>query len=161
MLKNLLSKVFSGQKKDGFFLQLEDEQDTPKPAAKAKPEPAAQATEPAATTAKSAPAEGAERSAPVAISAAAPAKVAAPAEQKAAPAAKKSAKKVVEKATKSAEVKPPAPAPLPAAPPITNFAPDYVSTPSNNSGRRRPGANMNTYLDMARKATKPEPFKKK
>ncbi len=45
----------------------------------------------------------------------------------------------------------------PAAPVETNFATKYLMTPSS-SGRRRPGANMNSYLEMARqvKTTKSE-----
>ncbi|MBF2029040.1 MAG: hypothetical protein IGS48_20140 [Oscillatoriales cyanobacterium C42_A2020_001] len=49
-----------------------------------------------------------------------------------------------------------APQPAPAAvavaaiKPETNFATKYL-IPANNGGRRRPGANMSSYLDMARK----------
>ncbi|GAB1541571.1 hypothetical protein NUACC21_42420 [Scytonema sp. NUACC21] len=32
----------------------------------------------------------------------------------------------------------------------TTFAPKYLSVPNNANGRRRPGANMNPFLDMAR-----------
>ncbi len=36
-----------------------------------------------------------------------------------------------------------------------NFATKYLMTPSGN-GRRRPGANMNSYLEMARQVKTPE-----
>jgi hypothetical protein len=42
-----------------------------------------------------------------------------------------------------------APAPAPAAPPETAFASKYLVSPSV-APRRRPGANMSSYLDMAR-----------
>ncbi len=35
-------------------------------------------------------------------------------------------------------------------PAITNFATDYLIKPSSNSNRRRPGANMKQFMDMAR-----------
>jgi hypothetical protein len=49
-----------------------------------------------------------------------------------------------------------APKPAPAQPAVateTNFATKYLITPS--SGRRRPGANMNSFLDMASQAKVP------
>ncbi|TAF09358.1 MAG: hypothetical protein EAZ77_05365 [Nostocales cyanobacterium] len=42
----------------------------------------------------------------------------------------------------------------PVAPTETTFAPQYL-VPSYSGTRRRPGANMNTYLDMARQAKVP------
>lgn len=39
-------------------------------------------------------------------------------------------------------------------PTVTNFATDYLLTNGNN-GRRRPGANMSSYLDMARQVKAP------
>ena len=35
------------------------------------------------------------------------------------------------------------------------FATDYLIQPSSSSRRRRPGANMNSYLDMARQVKTP------
>jgi hypothetical protein len=45
----------------------------------------------------------------------------------------------------------PAKAPVPTE---TTFAPKYL-VPSSSNGRRRPGANMNAYLDMARQVKTP------
>lgn len=122
-------KKFFAKKNDGFYLQIEDDTNSPQPAAQAKsPETASNPKPPTAVAASKAP-------------------VAAATTTEAAPAAKAAA---------------PAPvvAPKPPAPPITNFATDYLIKPSSTSSRRRPGANMNGYLDMARQAKKPE-FKKK
>jgi hypothetical protein len=45
-----------------------------------------------------------------------------------------------------------------AEPAITNFAPDYLIKPSSNSNRRKPGANMKQFMDMARQVeTKKSP----
>lgn len=74
-----------------------------------------------------------------------PAKASAPA------AAAKPAK--VEAAPKPEPVKAPAPA-TPSngkSPQLTaTFAPDYLLSLSSTNGRRRPGANMNSYLELAR-----------
>ncbi|MGM3306873.1 hypothetical protein ACSQ6I_13045 [Anabaena sp. WFMT] len=71
-----------------------------------------------------------------------------------APAAK--AKPVATKATAEPAKAPAAKAePAKAAVPTeTTFAPKYL-VPSSSNGRRRPGANMNTYLDMARQVKTP------
>jgi hypothetical protein len=43
-------------------------------------------------------------------------------------------------------------------PAITNFATDYLIKPSSNSSRRRPGANMKQFMDMAKQVeTKKSP----
>ena len=76
------------------------------------------------------------------------------AEQKAAKIDKKAAKKA--EADKVAQALVPT---VPAAPPITNFATDYLIKPSSDSGRRRPGANMKGFLDLARQVEKPKEFK--
>ncbi len=45
-----------------------------------------------------------------------------------------------------------------AEPAITNFATDYLIKPSSNSSRRRPGANMKQFMDMAKQVeTKKSP----
>jgi hypothetical protein len=158
-----IKKLF-GKKNDGFYLQLEDEKDTPKPAAKAKSEPpASKAPAPvaAAPAAPVTPAAPAVQAAPVAP---APVAQSAPAEQEAKKSVKKSVKKEkpekkVEE-TKAPVAAPVAPPVVAAAPEIKNFATDYLIKPSSNSSRRRPGANMNGFLNMARQAKKPEPFKK-
>jgi hypothetical protein len=52
-----------------------------------------------------------------------------------------------------AKVEPPKPVANPLnlpQPTVTTFAPDYLSTTASTNGRRRPGANMNYFLDLAR-----------
>lgn len=148
-----IKKLF-GKKNDGFYLQLEDDDKAPKPAAKAKveskPAPAASPTAAVVEAAPVAPA-------PV-VAAIAQTAPAAKAEPEVAKAGKKSVKKTEAKKVEAAPA--PVAVPVPAAPPITNFATDYLIKPSSTSTRRRPGANMNSYLDMARQATKQAPFKK-
>ena len=67
-------------------------------------------------------------------------------------------------AVKSKQIKTPVtaepkPAPKPAAanaalnlpqPTVTTFAPKYLASNGSSNGRRRPGANMSSFLDMAR-----------
>ncbi len=183
----MFSRFFGKKKKnDGFYLQLDDEGNAPQPAAKAKEKAkpaeiaasapavvAPSATSPVTVTTPVAVAPIATPAvASVVTSAGVPAatvaqadvkldkKAAEKAEKEAAKLAKRAAKKA-EEAKKAAE----APAPVVAAPvavaaPITNFATDYLIKPSSISGRRRPGANMNGFLDMARQAQKPVAFKK-
>jgi hypothetical protein len=169
-------KKFFGKKNDGFYMQIED--DAPaKVEAKAKPAatvvetPAAVTATPTATVA-----------APAAITATPTATVAAPAAVTATPtpltpvekkiadaekalakaaakAEKKAAKKAVDE-KKVAAVAPAAVAPAPALPPITNFATDYLIKPSSDSTRRRPGANMSKFLELAREAKIPVNIKK-
>ncbi len=86
-------------------------------------------------------------SAPAAAPKAAPAKQAEPAPEAA-------AKAVATPAPAKAEAPQPAPAAVAKAlnlpaPTVTNFATDYLLPASSNS-RRRPGANMSSFLDMAR-----------
>jgi hypothetical protein len=50
----------------------------------------------------------------------------------------------------------PAASTKPATPTETTFAPKYlIPSVSGSNGRRRPGANMNSYLDMARQVKTP------
>jgi hypothetical protein len=155
VFNNVLKKFF-GKKNDGFYLQLEDEDASSKPEPKAKAKLEAVAPVPAANVAvKPESVTPAPVAAPVAASVAAPA---AKAEQKAVKNDKKSDKKVAKKV--EAPKVAPAPVPTaPAAPPITNFATDYLIKPSSNSSRRRPGANMNKFLELARQTDKPKAFK--
>jgi hypothetical protein len=175
-------KRFFGKKNDGFYMQIEDDAPTPKVPAKAKAEPAVEV--PATPTATiAAPADvptvvAAAPTAVVAATAAAPTAVAkstllnpvekkvAEAEKAAAKAAAKAEKKSAKKAADEKKVAvaavaaaPVAPAPAPPAP-ITNFATDYLIKPSSDSSRRRPGANMNKFLELAREAKIPVNIKK-
>jgi hypothetical protein len=150
-------KKFFGKKNDGFFLQLEDEDASSKPAAKAEtkakvPEPVPTAPATAVTTEATPVAATKTEVAPTATPASATAKV-----------DKKADKKSVKKAeTPKVEAATAAPTPVaskPAAPAITNFATDYLIKPSSNSSRRMPGANMRGFLDLARQVDKPKAFK--
>ncbi len=154
----MFNKLF-GKKNDGFYLQLEDDNSSPKPEAKAKSKPAADGAkiptvvaEPPTTT-------------PAAVVALASTTQTALAttsdvkpETETAKAAKKSVKKAEAKKAEATSV--PVSAPAPTAPPITNFATDYLIKPSSMSSRRRPGANMNTFMDMARQMQTPVSIKK-
>ncbi len=174
----MFKKLFGGfgKKNEGFYLQIEDDTNTPKPPAQAKSQPPAAekiskvVTEPtvtpvtAATAATVTPVAKSTKSDLKAGKEAAKAdKDAAKADQEAVKAAKKSAKKAESnKKTKAAQKveQPTAPVVAPSAPvapaaPITTFATDYLIKPSSISTRRRPGANMNMFLDMARQAKKP------
>ena len=148
-------KRFFGKKNDGFFLQLEDEDATSKPEAKAKARESAQAVAtPAAViaTPEVAPATGTADPLD---------KKAAKAEEKAAEKAAKAAKRAAVGTETPKVVAAPVPTAVaaPAAPTITNFATDYLIKPSSISGRRMPGANMKGFLDLARQVEKPKPFK--
>lgn len=149
-------KKLFGKKDDGFFLQLEDEDATSKPAVKTE----AKASAPPAVTATVVAADPVAPAVAAAITADPLDKKAAKAEEKAAKAAKRAAAKG-ETATADPAVTAPvtAPASVPAAPTITNFATDYLIKPSSISGRRMPGANMKGFLDLARQVEKPKPFK--
>jgi hypothetical protein len=133
-------KNFFGKKNDGFYLQIEDDNAAPKPAAKAK-----------------APAKPEPVAAPVAVVATAnesiPVAPAATADKKAAKTDKKSAKKA--EAPKAVAAPAPVAVSAPAAPAITNFATDYLIKPSSINSRRLPGANMRGFLDLARQVKKP------
>jgi hypothetical protein len=164
---------FFGKKNDGFYLQVEDDNNAPKPEAKAKAksQPAADTAKVAAVVTPPVAITSADPAAPAATTTATPtaksdanaAKATAKAEKEVAKAAKKSVKKVDAKTAdpKKVAVAPaPVAAPAPAAPPITNFATDYLIKPSSTSSRRLPGANMSMFMDMARQAKIPVTFKK-
>jgi hypothetical protein len=150
-------KRFFGKKNDGFYLQLEDEDATskPAPAAKVDSQPAPSAADPVVTPVSTTPAPAV--SSAVAAAAVAVAKAnqqTTKASQKAAKAEEKAAKKNAKVAEAQAVV-----ASVPAAPPITNFATDYLIKPSSSSSRRLPGANMRGFLELARQVDKPKAFK--
>ena len=143
-------KKFFGKKNDGFYLQLEDEDASSKPEAKAKakakPESAPTAASVVAVVKEAIPVADATKTAPASA------------------AAKVDNKAATDKqsANKAQTPKVAAPAPVvsaPAAPPITNFATDYLIKPSSNSSRRLPGANMRGFLELARQVDKPKAFK--
>jgi hypothetical protein len=141
MFKNLF-----GKKNDGFFMQADES----KPAA-VKVEPAAKA-------------EKAEEKESIAPAPAAVDDVAQTSDLAAEPTAKakktsiKEKKKADKKETKAAEKveTPLAAAPVAVAPvsTVTNFATEYLIKPSSNGSRRRPGANMKSFVNMAREVKK-------
>jgi hypothetical protein len=145
----VFKKLF-GKKNDGFFLQLDDEGASSKPAAKAKEQDLAQPK-----VATSAPAVAT----PAATTIPAPAAIAP--EPVAKSDSKADSKKVAKEAKKAvAVVKTPEPVvAVPALPAISNFATDYLIEPADNSDRRRPGANMRGFMEMARQVEKPKAFK--
>ncbi|BAZ29244.1 hypothetical protein NIES4074_16830 [Cylindrospermum sp. NIES-4074] len=94
------------------------------------------------------------------VKAAAPAPVASAPAPTPAPKAEKATKAKPSKNGKAAKVEPAAaPAAKPAAPKTpteTTFAPKYLSpSAATSNGRRRPGANMSAYLDLARQVKTP------
>ncbi len=127
--KSANGAVSSAKKGKGYFLELDEAQTSstaPTPAA--DPAPAAPAAaQPTQTTTRK------EKLAALAAQANAEAAPAAPAPAAPAPVAAKAA---------------------PTAPVATEtaFATKYL-VPANSGSRRRPGANMSSYLDMARKVT--------
>lgn len=163
------------KKQKGYFLELDDSaisqssngskpaetaKAEPKPQAKAEPakaEPKVKAEEPAKAETKPEPAKAETKPEPAKVETKPePAK----AETKPEPAkAETKAEPAKAKKARPAPAAKPEPAPTPAPAAVTKekakpesdntFAPKYlVSTGSN--GRRRPGANMNSFLEMAR-----------
>lgn len=128
-------KLFSSKKSD-YFLELDETAEKAAPAPKAEA-PKAEAPK-AETEAPKVEAPKVETEAP---------KVEAPKAE--APKAK-APKPEALKPAPAPKVEAPKPAPVPAAPAIVNFAPDYLLTLTSQPGRRRPGANMASFLDMAR-----------
>ncbi|TVP63609.1 MAG: hypothetical protein EA343_07815 [Nodularia sp. (in: Bacteria)] len=146
-IKNLIKGILGfitgllpGKKGNGYYLQLDEPESEKAPAAKpqekeASPAATANGTKAAASGAVNSPAvaPSAQSNAPTATKAEPSKNGKSPkAEPVAAPAAKSNGKK---------------PEPV-----ETTFAPKYLapSGSSSNGGRRRPGANMSSYLDMAR-----------
>lgn len=154
LIKNLIAGILGfltgllrGNKKNGgYYLQL-DESAEPTPAP--TPKPAATSTNGTKATAKSAEPE--QKPAPVAQPEQKPEKKPAPA-----------AKAVKAKASQNGKVTPAEPEKAPAAvaavkkePTETTFAPKYLAPSASSNGRRRPGANMSSFLDMASQVKTP------
>jgi hypothetical protein len=155
----MFKKLF-GKKNDGFYMQVED--DTPKaakPVEKKAPAPKVEAAKPVEAAPPAPAAEAAPAAAP-----AAPAKVEAVAapeqKEKKEKKEKKSIKK--EKAAKKEEKAAPIAAPVAAAPvaaaPVA--APEIPVVAATVTPRRRPGANMKAYLDLAKEVQIPTSVKK-
>ncbi|BCL38162.1 hypothetical protein [Nostoc sp. MS1] len=164
-IKNLFAGILSfltgligGKKGGGYYLELKEdttEEKAPTPAPKAAPkaEPAASnGTKAAAKAEASAPTENSPAPTPVKVEASKPAKVE----------ASKPAKVEASKNGKNGKAAPkpaePEKAPVAkiATPTETTFAPKYLApSASGSNGRRRPGANMSSYLDMASQVKTP------
>jgi hypothetical protein len=140
----VFKKLF-GKKNDGFYMQVDD---VPTPKVPAKAQPAATVVAAAAAVV----------SAPTEITTAD--RKIADAEKAVAKAAAKTEKKSAKKAAEEQKVVAVAPAPVAPPKPITNFATDYLIKPSSDSNRRRPGANMSKFLELAREAKIPVNIKK-
>jgi hypothetical protein len=125
-------KKFFGKKNDGFYMQADD---TSAPKAEAAPAAVAKAVE----TTSAVVTETKEVATVVAEAAPVSGKTSI-----------KKEKKVKEKKAKddqpAAET---APVLAVAAPTVTNFATDYLVTPAVAGNRRRPGANMKSFMSMA------------
>jgi hypothetical protein len=152
MLKNLF-----GKKKDGFYMQIDESQPTPaKPVAKVEAAAAPAAVPTAAPVEKQV--EPAQEVVAVdgAIAAETPAPEAKAKNSKTSIKDKKKNKE--DKKAKDKSVATPAVAVAPVAAPMlpvmTSFASDYLIKPSSTSGRRRPGANMKSFVNMAREVKK-------
>jgi outer membrane biosynthesis protein TonB len=140
MFKNLF-----GKKNDGFFMQVDESKPAAAKVESQKPEQkvadAAPVVEtPSAVPSAAAPAAVVETPEPTKA-----AKTSVKDKKKQEKAAKKDEKvaQSPEKVTTAAAVAAPAQV-------FTNFATDYLIQPSSNGGRRRPGANMKNFVNMAR-----------
>jgi hypothetical protein len=150
MLKNLF-----GKKNDGFYMQIDESQPTSaKPVAKV--EAADQKAAPAAVE-KTAPAKAEKKEVTAVAEGAIAAETSAPEAKAKSSKTSIKDKKGKDKEDKKSAAKPTAPvAPVvaPMLPVMTNFATDYLIKPSSTSGRRRPGANMKSFVTMARDVKK-------
>ncbi|HEY9695039.1 MAG TPA: hypothetical protein V6D15_22790 [Oculatellaceae cyanobacterium] len=150
-------KPAKAKKSGGYYMQLEESEsqpetaakstasksDAPEPSTKAKPQPAAKAepapkAEPAATKAEKTP-ETAPKPEPK------PEQVRVELVQGAEGLKAEPVKEPVTTAANNGK----------AASASKTFATDYLIQPSTSAPRRRPGANMNSYLDMARQVKAP------
>lgn len=154
-IKKLIAGIFGflagllpKKKSNGFYLELDEAASNSRPKEEVKPA----ATQPAAANGKKA-AQSVAQSAAETVAA-----VAEPVE-KLAPTAVKAAKATAATNGKSPKAEPVKAEPASAAvktPTETTFAPKYVAASAGSSnGRRRPGANMNAYLDLARQVKIP------
>jgi hypothetical protein len=146
MFKNLF-----GKKNDGFYMQVDE--------AVSKDQAP---TTPATPVAAKAPEPPVAAKVAEAVTVQEPSKDQ-PKDQAAEPAPKAKKTSIKDKKDKKDKTKDPEPAPTAAVaavvePAITNFATDYLIKPSSNSNRRKPGANMKQFMDMARQVeTKKSP----
>ncbi|MBD2727960.1 hypothetical protein H6G96_16930 [Nostoc sp. FACHB-892] len=169
-IKNLISGILSfvtgllrGKKSNGYFLELDEAKDAAKDAAKEVASNAKKVAETVSSNAKkvtgTAAPEAAEASKPASLNGT---KTAA-AKTKEKPAKNpKPADVTLVQTAEGLKVEPGKKAKAAAAkvlkeePKETTFAPKYLAPSATSSnGRRRPGANMSAYLDMARQVKTP------
>jgi hypothetical protein len=132
-------KLFGSKKKEEFFVEIGDATEQSVEAKPAAPVEAAKAEAPVEAAKAEAPVEAAKAEAPETKT-----------KTKKTSIKNKAAKAQAPAATPVA----PAPAPAPKKPaPDVLFAPNYLM-PTPSSTRRRPGANMNGFLDMAQQYKK-------
>jgi hypothetical protein len=141
MFKNLF-----GKKNDGFFMQMDESKPAAAKVESQTPEKTVEAVAPVQAAAVETPAEVPSAAAPAEI-------VATPEPTKATKTSVKDKKK--KKGQEGTAAQPPEPVAIaaPVAAPtqaFTNFATDYLIKPSSNGSRRRPGANMKSFVTMAR-----------
>jgi hypothetical protein len=121
-----ITGLLPGKKGNGYYLELDESAEQKAPAAKpVSPEPTVNGTKPAPVVEKTVTATKVAPAANGKVPQAEPAK---------APAATSNGTKTPAAATQEE----------------TTFAPKYLVPSASNSERRRPGANMNSFLDMAR-----------
>ena len=157
-----------GRKSKGYFLELNESEETkpdngnqpakaeaakkPEPATANKPAKAEAAKKPEPATNKPAKAEAAKKPEPATNK---PAKAEAAKKTKASE-EKQAAKVELVQTAEGLKAQPTKPVKAPAATAETTFAPKYLAPSSASSnGRRRPGANMSNFLDMARQVKTP------
>jgi hypothetical protein len=144
MFKNLF-----GKKNDGFFMQADESKSA---AVKVEPAAKAEKVEKAEKKESIAPAHTAVED--VAQTTDLPAEPTAKAKKTSIKEKKKADKKEAKAAEKVETPLAAAPVALPPLPTVTAFATEYLIKPSSNSSRRRPGANMKSFVNMAREVKK-------
>lgn len=143
-IKNLITGIMKfitgllpGKKKNGgYYLELKEEAETAQPVAAAKAAAVSNGRKEPARPVAAAPETSNGAKAP----------------EKAAP---EPAKVEMVQTAEGVTVQPKEQAPaVKTLPTETTFAPKYLA-PTNTNGRRRPGANMNSFLEMARQVKTP------
>ena len=157
-IKNLIAGVLNffiglfGGKKSGYYLELDEAAEVTKDAAKQAVSKAKDAVESVASSAKKATEPAVSKAA---------SKNGTKNGTKDAQSAPQAQPAKVELVQTANGVKPQpaqvekAKAAIQQQPAETTFAPKYLAVPSSTNGRRRPGANMSSYIDMARQVKTP------
>jgi hypothetical protein len=148
----MFKKLF-GKKNDGFFMQMDESNPAP-----AKAEPLAKAEKAEKTKVEKSEQKEPASPAHAAVEDVTPTAALAAEPTKAKKTSIKEKKKADKKETKAADKAATPLAAVPVSPvlplPATTFATDYLIKPSSNGSRRRPGANMKSFVNMAREVKK-------